>query len=111
MLQRRILRGNATRKLVTRFRIIPQDMAGMIPRDTLANKPVSVVDTVLEVWGSILASVKSDAVTLSTSPIYVAFKPRLMWDCCCGLDVTTTLLNYDIKNLIVMQKAHSHKPT
>ena len=28
-----------------------------------------------------------------------------------GLDVTITFLNYDIKNLIVMQKVHSNKPT
>ena len=34
-----------------------------------------------------------------------------MWACCCGLDVITTFSNYDIKNLIVMRKAHSNKPT
>ena len=34
-----------------------------------------------------------------------------MWTRCCGLDVIITFLNYGIKNLIVIQKAHSNKPT
>ena len=51
-------------------------------------------------------SVKSDAVTLSTCLIYDGFKLALLWACCCGLDVVITFLNYDFKNLIVMQKAH-----
>ena len=42
--------------------------------------------------------------TQSTCPIYVRA-------CCCGLDVIITFLIYDIKNLIVMQKAQSNKPT
>ena len=36
---------------------------------------------------------------------------QFMWACCCGLDVIITFFNYDIKNLIVMQKAYSNKPT
>ena len=43
-----------------------------------------------------------DIVTLSTCPMYVGFRPT----CCRGLDVIITCLNYDMKNLIVMQKAH-----
>ena len=50
-------------------------------------------------------------ITLSTCLIYVSFKPTLMVTCCSGLDVIITFLNYDIKNLIVMQKVHSNKPT
>ena len=46
----------------------------------------------------------------STCPMYVGFKPTLMWACCCGLDVIIILLNYAIKNVTVMQKAHSNKP-
>ena len=42
--------------------------------------------------------------------IYVGFWPTFIWACCCGLNVIITFLNYDIKNLIVMQKAHSNKP-
>ena len=49
--------------------------------------------------------------SLSTCPIYVGFWPTFIWACCCGLDVIVTFLNYDIKNLIVMQKTHSNKPT
>ena len=46
--------------------------------------------------------------TLSTCPIYVGFKPTLMWACCCGLDIIITFLNYDIKNLIVNPQQQAH---
>ena len=49
--------------------------------------------------------------TLPTYPLYVGLSPILMWVCCCELDVIITFSNHDIKNLIVMQKAHSNKPT
>ena len=47
--------------------------------------------------------------SLSTCPFYVEFWPT--GSCCCGLDVMITFLNYDIKNLIVVQKTHNNKPT
>ena len=44
-------------------------------------------------------------------PTLEMLPPSLHMSSLCGLDVTITFLNYDVKNLTVIQKARSNKPT